>query len=135
MHIYPLVGIISILALLLYVYMGVRVGQARTKYGIAAPAVTGDPAFERDYRIQVNTLEWLPVFLVSLWLFAISWNADRLAAVIGLVWIVGRILYMTGYARAAEQRSTGFLIQMLAAAVLAFGALGRLVWIAFTFGA
>ena len=135
MPIYPLVGIISLLALLVYVYMGFRVGQGRAKYGVAAPAVTGHPAFEREYRIQVNTLEWLPVFLVSLWLFAISWNADRLSAVIGLVWIVGRILYMTGYARAAEQRSTGFLIQMLAAAVLAFGALGRLIWIAFTFGA
>ena len=130
MPIYPLVGIISLLALLVYVYMGFRVGQGRAKYGVAAPAVTGHPAFEREYRIQVNTLEWLPIFLTSLWLFAIAWNDDRVSAALGLVWIVGRILYLSGYARAPEQRSTGFLIQMLAAAVLLFGALGRLIWIA-----
>lgn len=130
MTIYPLVGIISLLALLLYFYMGLRVGQGRYKYGITAPAVTGHPAFERDYRIQMNTLEWLPIFLVSLWLFAIAWNDDRIASAIGLVWIVGRILYLTGYAKAPEQRSAGFSVQALAAGVLLFGALGRLVWIA-----
>ncbi|HEX3408238.1 MAG TPA: MAPEG family protein, partial [Caulobacteraceae bacterium] len=76
MQIHPLVAIVSLLALLLYFYMGVRVSQARTKYGVAAPAVTGNPDFERAYRIQMNTLEWLPIFLVSLWLFALSWGSD-----------------------------------------------------------
>ena len=65
---------------------------ARGKSGIAAPAMTGDPLLERAIRVHYNTLEWLPIFLVSLWLFAIYWN-DLVAAGLGVVWIVGRILY------------------------------------------
>ena len=134
MHFYPLVAIVTLLALLVYFYMGLQVGQGRAKYGVAAPATTGNPDFERLFRVQMNTLEWLPLFLVSLWLFAVSWNFDLVTAAIGLVWIVGRILYLTGYARAAEARSLGFGIQALATGVLLFGALGRIVWIVIKFG-
>jgi glutathione S-transferase len=129
MQIHPLVAIVSLLALLLYFYMGLRVGQGRSKYGVAAPAVTGHPDFERAYRIQMNTLEWLPIFLVSLWLFALSWGSDLVAAGIGVVWLIGRILYLTGYSRAAEARGPGFGIQALASGVLLFGALGRIIWL------
>ncbi|HEY1749908.1 MAG TPA: MAPEG family protein [Caulobacteraceae bacterium] len=125
---YPLVAIVTLLALLVYFYMGLRVGQGRGKYGVAAPAVTGHPDFERAYRVQMNTLEWLPLFLVSLWLFAAWWNADLVAAGIGVIWIIGRILYLTGYSRAPEARETGFMIQALATGVLLFGALGRILW-------
>jgi glutathione S-transferase len=126
---YPLVAIVSLLALLLYFYMGVRVSQARTKYGVAAPAVSGNPEFEKAYRIHMNTLEWLPIFLTSLWLFAVSWGDDRIAAGIGAVWILGRILYLTGYSRAPEARGPGFAIQALTSGVLLFGALGRIIWL------
>jgi glutathione S-transferase len=128
MNIHPLVAIVTLLALLVYFYMGLRVGQARTKYGVEAPAVTGNPDFERNYRIQMNTLEWLPLFLVSLWLFAIAWGSDLVAAGVGLVWIVGRILYLTGYSKAAAARGPGFGIQALATGVLLFGALGKIIW-------
>lgn len=128
MNVHPLVAIVTLLALLLYFYMGLRVGQGRSKYNVAAPAVVGHPDFERDYRIQMNTLEWLPLFLVSLWLFDLAWGDDRIAAAIGLVWIVGRVMYLTGYARAAEARGPGFGIQALATGVLLFGALGRIIW-------
>lgn len=135
MQTHPLVAIVSLLALLLYFYMGVRVGQLRYKLGVEAPAVTGHPDFERAYRVQINTLEWLPLFLVSLWLFALSWGDDRIAAGIGLVWIIGRILYLTGYSRAAAARGPGFGIQALAALVLLLGALGRIVWLVVEHGA
>jgi glutathione S-transferase len=130
MQLHPLLGIVSLVALLLYFFMSARVGRGRVKYGVAAPAVVGHPNFERDYRIQMNTLEWLPLFLVSMWLFAFAWGSDRVAAAIGLVWIVGRVLYLTGYSKAPEARGPGFGIQALAAGVLLFGALGRLIWIA-----
>jgi glutathione S-transferase len=125
---YPLVAIVTLLALLLYLYMGMRVGQGRSKWNVPAPAVTGNPDFERAYRVQMNTLEWLPLFLVSLWLFAAAWNSDLIAAALGLVWIVGRILYLTGYARAAEARGPGFLIQALTTLLLLLGALGKIIW-------
>jgi glutathione S-transferase len=125
-----LVSIVSLLALMIYLYMGLRVGQARGKYGVAAPAVSGDPNFERAYRVQMNTLEWLPIFLVSFWLFAFAWDSDRITAAIGLVWIVGRVMYMTGYTKAPEQREVGFMIQGLTTLVLLLGALGKLIWMA-----
>lgn len=130
---HTLVAIVTILALLLYVFMGMRVGQARTKYGVAAPAISGAPEFERVFRVQANTLEWLPIFLVSLWLFALYWD-DRVAAGLGVVWIIGRFMYMNGYAREAGARAAGFGIQALAAGALLFGALGRIIWIAVQHG-
>jgi len=126
---HALVAIVTLVSLLIYVMMGLRVGDGRTKFGVAAPAMTGHPEFERRVRVQANTLEWLPIYLVSLWLFAIYWN-DRVAALIGVVWIVGRILYMTGYSKDAASRGPGFGIQALATAVLLFGALGKIVWVA-----
>ena len=128
MKTYALVSIVTLVSLLLYAYMGVRVGQGRGKYGVAAPAIHGHPDFERLFRVQANTLEWLPIYLVSLWIFALSWDS-LVASGLGVVWIVGRVLYMTGYSRAAGARSTGFMIQMAATAILLFGALGRLIWI------
>jgi len=128
MQIHPLVAIVTLVALLVYFYMGLRVGQARTKFNVPAPAMSGNPDFERAFRIQMNTLEWLPLFLVSLWLFAIAWGSDLVAAGVGLVWIVGRILYLTGYSKAAAARGPGFGIQALATGVLLFGALGKIIW-------
>jgi uncharacterized membrane protein YecN with MAPEG domain len=108
--------------------MSLRVGRARGKFGVAAPATSGHPDFERAFRIQMNTLEWLPLFLTSLWLFSLYWN-DPIAAGLGVVWIIGRILYLSGYTKAPEARETGFMIQALAAGVLLFGALGRIIWL------
>ena len=124
---HALVAIVTLLALLTYFWMGLQVGRARGKSGIAAPAMTGDPVLERTIRAHYNTLEWLPLLIVPMWLFAIYWN-DHVAAGLGVVWIVGRILYQTGYVADAGKRSMGFLIQMVAVAVLLFGALGRLVY-------
>jgi glutathione S-transferase len=120
-------ALVTLLALLVYFYMGLRVGQARSKYGVAAPAISGNLDFERVFRVHANTLEWLPPFLVSLWLFS-AYVGDVWAAGVGVVWIVGRILYLTGYTRAADARETGFITQALAVAVLLFGSLGRIIW-------
>lgn len=125
------VALVTIAALLVYVWMGLNVGRARGRSGIAAPAMTGDPALERTIRVQANTLEWLPIFLVCLWLFAVYWN-DLVAAGLGVVWILGRILYALGYMKEAGKRELGFMVQMAAAAALLFGALGRIVWMMVT---
>ena len=130
---HSLVAIVTLLALILYFTMSLGVARARTEFKIAAPAISGNPDFERVFRVQANTLEWLPIFLPSLWLFAIFWN-DRIAALIGVVWIVGRILYMTGYSKAAQSRGPGFAIQALATGVLLFGALGKIIWVAMQTG-
>ncbi|MGI8841152.1 MAG: MAPEG family protein [Caulobacteraceae bacterium] len=125
---YKSVALVTLLALLLYFVMGFRVGRGRSKFGVEAPAVTGHPDFERLYRVQANTLEWLPSFVVSLWLFALYWD-EKAAALIGLVWIAGRILYMVSYSKLASSRGPGFGIQALAVGVLLFGALGRIIYL------
>ncbi len=120
-------ALVTCLAILLYFFTGLRVANARAAFGIKAPAVSGNPDFERVFRVQMNTLEWMPIFLPSLWLFAI-YISDPIAAAIGLVWIAGRILYMTGYSQAANQRGRGFQIQAVAASLLWLGALGAILW-------
>jgi glutathione S-transferase len=120
-------AIVTCLAILLYLFTGIQVSKARTVSGIQAPAISGNPDFERVFRVQMNTLEWMPIFLPSLWLFAV-YVSDGIAAALGLVWIAGRILYITGYSQAANKRGTGFGIQAAAAGLLCLGALGAIVW-------
>ncbi len=115
-------AIVTLLAVLFYAFTGAAVAKARTRFGVKAPAVSGHPDFERLFRVQMNTLEWMPIFLPSLWLFAI-YASDAGAAAMGLVWIFGRILYFRGYSRAAEKRGRGFGVQALAAGILLFGGL------------
>jgi uncharacterized membrane protein YecN with MAPEG domain len=128
------VAIVTLVALLVYVWMALRVAGARRKAGIQPPAMTGDPILERHIRVQANTLEWLVIFLPSLWLFAVYWS-DLVAALLGVVWVIGRIVYAQGYVADPGKRELGFGIQGLATAVLLFGALGRVIWILATVGA
>jgi uncharacterized membrane protein YecN with MAPEG domain len=128
MQTHAYVAIVTLLALLTYLWMGLQVAGARRRSGIAAPAMTGDPVLERTIRAHYNTLEWLPLFLVPLWLFAVYWN-DLVAAALGLVWIVGRIVYQRGYVAEAGKRSLGFLIQALVVLVLLIGSFGRLIYV------
>jgi glutathione S-transferase len=122
--------LVTLAALLFYFWTGLMVGNARRKYNVPAPATTGNTDFERVFRVQMNTLEWLPMFLVSLWLFVYYWS-DLLGAVIGAIWIVGRYMYAHGYMIEAQQRSMGFMIQALAVLILflgaAFGAIASLL--------
>ena len=120
-------ALVTLAALLVYFWMSLQVGQARGKTGISPPAMTGDPRLERAVRVHSNTLEWLPIFLVSLWLFAAYWN-DVVAAGMGIVWIIGRVFYSIGYMAEPGKRSAGFLIQLFAVAVLFLGAFGRIVY-------
>src|ERR1700736_1136805 len=124
---FHLTALVTCLAVLFYFLTSVQVGKARATFGIKAPAISGNPDFERVFRVQMNTLEWMPFFLPSLWLFAI-YLSDPFAAALGLVWIAGRILYMTGYSQAAAKRGRGFGIQAGAAILLWVGALGAIVW-------
>ena len=124
---YHYTALVTCLAILFYFFTSIQVSKARSAFGIKVPATSGHPDFERVFRVQMNTLEWMPIFLPSLWLFAI-YISDPFAAGLGLVWIAGRILYMCGYSQAAAKRGRGFGIQASAAIVLWAGATGAIVW-------
>jgi glutathione S-transferase len=119
-------ALVTCLAVLFYFLTSVRVARARLAFGIKAPAISGNPDFERALRVQMNTLEWMPIFLPSLWLFAV-YISDAIAAALGIVWIAGRVVYLIGYSRAASKRGPGFAIQATAATALWLGALGAIV--------
>ncbi|HEY4942006.1 MAG TPA: MAPEG family protein [Rhizomicrobium sp.] len=118
MHLVPatiLSAVVTILAVLFVFYTGINVARMRGKHKIDAPAVTGNPEFDRAYRVQMNTLEQFVIFLPLLWLATSYFEMfGWLAPALGFLWIVGRFLYMTGYMAAPEKRSTGFLIAGIA---------------------
>lgn len=108
-------AVVTILAILLYFYMGIRVGQMRGKHNVKAPAMTGHPEFERAFRVHYNTLEALPVFFALLWLATVYFRTiGWLPGLLGVLWIVGRFLYMTGYMADPEKRGMGFGISAVA---------------------
>jgi uncharacterized MAPEG superfamily protein len=119
---FALPALITALTVFLQVWMMVIVGRAREKYGVAAPATTGNPDFERAFRVQMNTLESTMMFLPALWVFA-TFLSNRWAAIVGAVWLIGRAWYAIGYQRDAAARSKGFLVSISSIAVLTLGGL------------
>ena len=117
-----LVYLVIGLALIEYFGFGMLAGQARAKHGVEAPAVIGHPDFERRFRVQQNTLEQLVIFIPSILIFSHYWS-PLIAAAMGIVFVLGRLVYYRGYVADPSKRGTGFLIGMLAQTVLLLGAL------------
>jgi glutathione S-transferase len=116
---YP--ALITLLALLVYIWNFMAAGQARGKHQILAPATTGHPEFERKLRIQQNMLEQLMVFLPSLWIFCVTLQ-PLIGAALGLLFILGRIIYSVAYAADPARRSLGFGLAVLPTIILLLGA-------------
>lgn len=117
-----LVVLVTALALAQFIVFGSLVGRARGKYGVKAPAVSGNEIFERYFRVQMNTLELLVVFLPALWLFA-QYVSANWAAGLGAVYLVGRVLYLLGYVKDPAKREIGFGLSMLPVMALVIGVL------------
>ena len=115
-------ALVTIVALVYTFLLSGRVGAARAKTGINAPAMTGQPDFDKAFRIHMNTVEQLVLFVPVLWLAA-SVVGDLWAAGIGVVWIVGRIIYAEGYRRDVDKRGPGMLTTLASTAVLTVVAL------------
>ena len=118
------VAIVTVVALLQFFWFGWQVGAARSKYNIPAPAISGNEVFERVFRVQMNTLEQLVVFLPALWIFA-SYVSALWAAVLGAVFIIGRAVYSMTYVRDPKSRSIGFALTALPNLALL---IGILIW-------
>ena len=126
-----LVVIVIMLALVEYIVLGARVGFARGRTGLEAPAVTGNEEFERHFRVHYNTIEQLILFVPGIWFFA--QYVHVLGAVgVGLVFIVGRAIYAVSYVKDPATRSTGMMLTVLPCWILVLGALGGAVWAAIT---
>ena len=124
---YPYAALGTGLVILLYIWTGLVVGKARKEHGVDYPNTSGNDAFNRVWRAHANTLEALPMFIPSMWLFAVI-VSDMWAGILAIIWAIGRILYLKGYTVAAEKRSTGFGIAFLATAIALFGSLGVVMY-------
>jgi glutathione S-transferase len=111
------IEIITLLALAQLLYFGGLVARARGRYGVKAPAIIGHEIFERYYRVQMNTIETLIVFLPSLWLAAMH-CPPVYVALIGLIYLIGRFVYQWSYVRDPGKRSLGYNLSVIPALVL-----------------
>jgi len=115
-------AIVIIIAVFEYMTFAFLVGRARARYGVKAPATTGHEVFERYFRVQQNTLETLVAFIPGISLFALFVDPNW-AAWIGLVYVVGRVVYFRSYVADPAKRGPGFLLSLLSIATLLVGGL------------
>lgn len=126
----PWVNLVIVLALIEFLYFGFEVGRARTRYNVPAPATSGHEVFDRYFRVQMNTLEQLVIFLPAIVIFA-HYLSPYLAAALGAVFIVGRLVYLRGYVRDPRRREAGFVLSFVPNVILLLGGLfgaARAVW-------
>jgi glutathione S-transferase len=116
------VDIVTALALLQFIGFGIQVGRARERFGVKAPAITGNDQFERYFRVQQNTLESLVVFIPSLFLVSRYFN-PLWAAGLGVIYLAGRQVYAGAYVKDPAKRSAGYALTMLPVLALIVGGL------------
>lgn len=119
-------AIVILLAMMQYMIFVGRVGLARGKYQVKAPSVSGNEAWERLYRVQMNTLEQLIIFVPSALLFGV-FVGGKWVLIPGLVFLVGRQLYAHEYVNAPDSRAPGMVLTFFANVICVVGALVAVV--------
>jgi len=117
----PYVQLVIGLALLEFLFFAIEVTRARTRYKVPAPATTGNEVFERYFRVQMNTLEQLVLFIPSILIFA-QYISPYVAAALGVVFVIGRLIYFMGYVKDPKKREMGFVLSFLPTVILLVGA-------------
>ncbi len=118
----PYVQLVIGLALLEFLFFAVQVSRARGRYKVPAPATTGNEIFERYFRVQMNTLEQLVVFIPSILIFA-QYIGPYVAAALGVVFLIGRLIYFVSYVKEPKKREMGFVLSSLPTVILLVGAI------------
>ena len=120
------VDLVALLAVAELMFFAVLVGRARGRYGVKAPAVSGHEMFERAYRVQMNTLELMVLFLPALFIAGKYWPQHYVAGV-GSVYLIGRIIYWRSYVAAPASRGLGFALSMIPIMALIIGGLVAII--------
>jgi|SRR5882757_859172 len=126
----PYVHIVVVLALVEFFYFSLEVAKARSRYNVPAPATTGHEIFERYFRVHMNTLELLVMFIPSVLLFGYYLN-PYLAAGLGLIYLIGRLVYLSAYVKEPKKREVGFVLSIAPILILMVGAIvgaARAAW-------
>lgn len=126
---FPLTGLVTLFALIVYFSTMLIVRSSRIKFQIAPPTTEGPEEFRRALRTQANTVEQIILFLPVLWLSAVTMG-DHLAAAIGVFWPLARIAYNHGYMKATKLRMYSFIasltVSMLLLCAAAYGLMASL---------
>lgn len=117
----PYTALVTLADLIVYFVLVLNVGRARGRFKVKAPSTDGPPEFRRTYRVHMNTLEQMALNLPLLWLAAFS-VGDVYAALVGLLWPIGRVIYARNYYLEAEKRYPGFALTIASNALLFLGA-------------
>ena len=112
--------IIIMLALLQYLYFGLRTGISRPKYGVEPPKVSGNETWERINRVHLNTLEQLIAFIPGLLAFA-YYVSPKWAILPGVGFLIARQFYSYMYIKDPKKR--GFPPTFFINVVLALGSI------------
>ncbi|MBC7505671.1 MAG: MAPEG family protein [Sandarakinorhabdus sp.] len=118
---FPLTTLAILVALLVYFGLGAVVGSARAKFNVPAPQPSGHPEFDKRNRVHINTLEQLVLFVPAI-VFAAPVLGDPIAAMLGLLWSVGRLVYARSYYADPAKRSLGFMLTLLPTLILIIAA-------------
>ena len=132
MNEYPFTSLVTLALVLLGVLLAKRVSTARLDFSQSdQPSVTqhsveiySDPKFMIAFRNQMNLLEHLILFLPTLWIFAFGFS-DGLAAIVGLGYFIGRLLYARSY---PHSHRVGFMLAWISMLVLMIGAVASSVY-------
>jgi glutathione S-transferase len=114
-------ALVAVLAVVILFWTIGLVAFARSRHKVKAPATSGPVEFERVYRAQANSIEATVMFLPALWVSTQYWNPTW-TGYIGIVWLVGRVVYVVTYSRGLK-RSPGFFTAFIANIVLVVTAL------------
>jgi glutathione S-transferase len=94
--------------------MGARVGTLRARLNIKAPAISGHPDFERAFRVHANTGKQYIAFLPALWVATVLFHPLYwLPALLGALFLIGRVLYMRLYLSDPDSRLPGAFLSMI----------------------
>ena len=121
------VNLVAALAVLQFIVFSFQVGQARVAHNVSAPAVQGNEQFDRVFRVQMNTMEQLICFVPALLLANVYWS-DTLVALVGAVYLIGRLIYRQAYITDPSKRTVGFMLTIVPTFLLLLAAmLGALI--------
>lgn len=120
-----------LIALLQYLFFVFKTGFARNKYGVNAPKTAGNEVWERIYRVQQNTMEQLVLFIPGMLIFA-EYVSQTWVAIPGVLYLVGRQLYLHLYVKDPKSRGPGAILTIFTNVALVLG--GLIGWVLVTLG-
>lgn len=121
------IALLIILAVLQFMSFSFLVGPARPKFGVTAPAVTGNEEWERRYRVHQNTMEQLVSFVPAIYLCA-TYVHETFAIICGVIYLLGRTHYAYSYIKDPKLRAPGMILSFFPILVMALAAAGGIIW-------